>query len=285
MPPFLSDKSVTSLRATRIDDANLQQAAAKRAVIQRARAAHQASIAASVAFKAAPSDAAALATRNAAAAEEKAAMAAMASAGVAKTDIHNPAVSTSRHVPLRLQFPNPDPTRSDIVVSSSTHQIFPPVAVAGSDVMCAPEHLWAPAMHAIIKHPAAREFLHNESVFSKAGLAGMTAGAWVQAVWPQLDDPQQYEVRTVVSSSPRLINLLKLPKAMSTHPGPRRPPSNEESLRNQIAQLQAMLAKTHLAATTGPSIEIVGTRTREERDAELLEQAVDVDPSPKRTKA
>jgi hypothetical protein len=244
----------------------------------------------------------ALARRKEAAGKMRTAMQEMENAGMTKDaaraamDRVDDTEPTPHNVKFALNFPNPDPTRpGGIIVRSDTEQIFTPVKVLPhDDTMRPPEHLWAPAMHAIIKHDAAREFLHNKRIFSENGVAGMSAGSWVKAVWPQLAPWQQYEVRNAIIGSARLSHLLNPNKAMLRHPGPERPLSIEQELRAQIAQLQALNLQLSVQQRRAPDDEprvvedepvVLGTRMREERDAELLKDAVDVDPSPKRAKA
>eukprot|EP00966_Prymnesium_polylepis_P196893 4562541-Prymnesium_polylepis.1 len=63
--------------------------------------------------------------------------------GVAKTSIVDDSVwtsSTPRHIPLRLQFPNPDYTRKNIAIDSSTDALFTPVAVQAGGIERLPDH-------------------------------------------------------------------------------------------------------------------------------------------------
>jgi len=301
MGAVLRNTSAVPLNAISVNDTSLQQAAAKKTALQRACDARMEYNAAIAAWKAAQSGeaehaAAAAKRRSAATREEKAAMQEMERVGVAKTSIVDDSVwtsSTPPHIPLRLQFPNPDYTRKNIAIESSTSTLFTPVAVQAGGIERLPDHLWAPALHAIITHPAARELLHNDDIFSKKGLAGMTAHDWVKSVWPQLGQQRRFEVGSAIRNSPRLVHLLKPSNEWLTQAPEKLLLSREDAMRQQIAQLQALVQMRddqlraqnaqQLALPAPDAPVVLGTRTRDQRDTELRESAIDLT-SPKRVK-
>jgi len=187
--------------------------------------------------------------------------------------------STPGYIPLRMQFPNPDYTRKEIAIDCGTSTLFTPVAMQAGGIERQPDHLWAPALHAIITHPEARELLHNDDIFSKKGLAGMTAHDWVKSVWPQLGQQRQFEVGSAIRNSSHLIHLLTPPKEWLKQAPEKLLLSREDAMRQQIAQLQALvqMQAAQLRAQNAQQLAlpapvdspgVLGTRTRDQRDSE-----------------
>jgi len=166
-----------------------------------------------------------------------------------------------------------------LAADCGTSTLFTPVAMQAGGIERQPDHLWAPALHAIITHPEARELLHNDDIFSKKGLAGMTAHDWVKSVWPQLGQQRQFEVGSAIRNSSHLIHLLNPPKEWLKQAPEKLLLSREDAMRQQIAQLQALvqMQAAQLRAQNAQQLAlpapvdspgVLGTRTRDQRDSE-----------------